>query len=135
VRLVTALSANCTAANGTGRLFDGTLRSPYANQNRTGTASERNLRRHSAGRASARFYRQKIHYDTNTAADCFSTLRVIFANICATAHREIVIIETAIRIADDSRVDVTFLIFHIFFPSLFLPFLFPLLLFRRKGAR
>lgn len=39
------------AANSACRPFDGTLRSPYANQNRSGTASERNLRRETLGRA------------------------------------------------------------------------------------
>jgi len=50
-RLVTATSANCTAVNSAmlaGHSMHGTLRSPYANQNRSGTASERNLRQRNA---------------------------------------------------------------------------------------
>ncbi|KYN03385.1 hypothetical protein ALC62_05777, partial [Cyphomyrmex costatus] len=49
-QLVTAVSANCTAVNSACRPFDGTLRSQYANQNRSGTASEHNLRQRNARR-------------------------------------------------------------------------------------
>ncbi|EGI65096.1 hypothetical protein G5I_06558 [Acromyrmex echinatior] len=52
-RLVTATSANCTAVNSAmlaGHSMHGTLRSPYANQNRSGTASEHETKRESGAK-------------------------------------------------------------------------------------